>query len=555
MGLLVVGVMIAWSPVRAFASKSSRPSLIASQRLFASSATSDSKQQPIPMTLLSGFLGSGKTTTLKHLLENTEGVKIGVIVNDVASVNIDAKLVSATNQGIVELQNGCACCSLADELLTSVQTLLQKKQGFDALVVELSGVADPVSVKSNWQTAKLQGHPVTYETDVTKVVTVVDACTFGTDYMTWDVAGERDGWTEEGDDCAGMRKVPELLAEQVEAADLLIINKIDLAGPEQVEIASSVARGLNAKADMQQVEFGRVSPTRILELPKQKETVDKGHSHGHDHDCTEPDCTDQSHSHSHDHSAVDCTDPGCTDESHSHSHEHASDCADPDCTDTSHSHSHSHNTSADKLGIVNFVYKAAKPFNSERLMALLNKWPVPIKDTLDIELLKDAQNDGYQINEELVSGKTSPFIGVLRSKGFCWFAPTKWTGSRNDVWRHDTAMYWSHAGRHFGITSAGKWWGTIPREQMARYFTDQDEYDRILTEDFVTEEFGDRRQELVFIGTNLDEDYITKALDECLCTDAEMNNYRQKLRNFMDTTFTAQASLFDMVGNDHIDEE
>jgi G3E family GTPase len=555
MGLLVVGVMIAWSPVRAFASKSSRPSLIASQRLFASSATSDSKQQPIPMTLLSGFLGSGKTTTLKHLLENTEGVKIGVIVNDVASVNIDAKLVSATNQGIVELQNGCACCSLADELLTSVQTLLQKKQGFDALVVELSGVADPVSVKSNWQTAKLQGHPVTYETDVTKVVTVVDACTFGTDYMTWDVAGERDGWTEEGDDCAGMRKVPELLAEQVEAADLLIINKIDLAGPEQVEIASSVARGLNAKADMQQVEFGRVSPTRILELPKQKETVEKGHSHGHDHDCTEPDCTDQSHSHSHDHSAVDCTDPGCTDESHSHSHEHASDCADPDCTDTSHSHSHSHNTSADKLGIVNFVYKAAKPFNSERLMALLNKWPVPIKDTLDIELLKDAQNDGYQINEELVSGKTSPFIGVLRSKGFCWFAPTKWTGSRNDVWRHDTAMYWSHAGRHFGITSAGKWWGTIPREQMARYFTDQDEYERILTEDFVTEEFGDRRQELVFIGTNLDEDYITKALDECLCTDAEMNNYRQKLRNFMDTTFTAQASLFDMVGNDHIDEE
>mmetsp|Transcript_30921 Transcript_30921/g.56054 ORF Transcript_30921/g.56054 Transcript_30921/m.56054 type:complete len:564 (-) Transcript_30921:39-1730(-) len=555
MGLLVVGVMIAWSPVRAFASKSSRPSLIASQRLLAASLTSDSKQQPIPMTLLSGFLGSGKTTTLKHLLENAEGVKIGVIVNDVASVNIDAKLVSATNQGIVELQNGCACCSLADELLTSVQTLLQKKQGFDALVVELSGVADPVSVKSNWQTAKLQGHPVTYETDVTKVVTVVDACTFGTDYMTWDVAGERDGWTEEGDDCAGMRKVPELLAEQVEAADLLIINKIDLAGPEQVEIASSVARGLNAKADMQQVEFGRVSPTRILELPKQKETVDKEHSHGHDHDCTEPDCTDQSHSHSHDNSAVDCTDPGCTNESHSHSHEHASDCADPDWTDMSHSHSHSHNTSTDKLGIVNFVYKAAKPFNSERLMALLNNWPVPIKDTLDIELLKDAQNDGYQINEELVSGKTSPFIGVLRSKGFCWFAPTKWTGSRNDVWRHDTAMYWSHAGRHFGITSAGKWWGTIPREQMARYFTDQDEYERILTDDFVTEEFGDRRQELVFIGTNLDEDYITKALDECLCTDAEMNNYRQKLRNFMDTTFTAQASLFDMVGNDHIDEE
>ena len=323
-----------------------------------------------------------------------------------------------------------------------------------------------------------------------------------------------------------------------------------------MKIASSVARGLNAKADMQEVEFGKVSPTKILEMPEQEEAVDEGHSHGHDHDCTEPDCTDQSHSHSHEHSAVDCTDPACTDESHSHSHEHSAvDCTDADCTDTSHSHSHSHNTSTDKLGIVNFVYKAAKPFNPERLMALLNKWPVPIKDTLDIELIKEAQNDGYQIGNELISGKSSPFVGVLRSKGFCWFAPTKWSGSQNDVWRHDTAMYWSHAGRHFGITSAGKWWGTIPREQMAKYFTDQDEYERILTEDFVTEEFGDRRQELVFIGTNLDEDYITKALDDCLCTDEEMDNYRQKLRNFMDTTFTAQASLFDMVGNDHIDEE
>jgi len=505
------------------------------------------------MTLLSGFLGSGKTTTLKHLLENTDGAKIGVIVNDVASVNIDAKLVAATNQGIVELQNGCACCSLADELLTSVQTLLQKKQDLDALVVELSGVADPVAIKSNWQTAKLQGHPVTYQTDVTKVVTVVDACTFGTDYMTWDVAGERDGWTEEGDDCAGMRKVPELLAEQVEAADLLIINKIDLAGPEQVKVASSVARGLNAKAVLQEVEFGKVSPKEVLEMPVQEE-IAEAHSHDHNHDCDEADCTDASHSHSHEHSSA-CADPDCIDESHSHDHEqHGADCADPDCTDTSHSHNHSHNTSTDKLGIVNFVYKASRPFNPERLMALLNNWPVPIKDYLDLDLLQEAQEDGYSIDGETVSG--SPFVGVLRSKGFCWFAPTQWgAGRKNDAWRHDTAMYWSHAGRHFGITSVGKWWGTIPKEQMAKYFTDEAEYERILTEDFVTEEFGDRRQELVFIGTNLNEDAITKALDDCLCTDKEMDTYRQKLRNFMDTTFTAEASLFDMVGNDHIDEE
>ena len=489
------------------------------------------------MTLLSGFLGSGKTTTLKHLLENTEGVKIGVIVNDVASVNIDAKLVSSSNQGIVELQNGCACCSLADELLTSVQTLLEKKKGLDALVVELSGVADPMAIKANWQTAKLKGHPVTYQTDVTKVVTVVDACTFGTDWMAWDVAGEREGWTEEGDDCAYQLKVPELLAEQVEAADLLIINKIDLAGPEQVKVASSVARGINAKAVLQEVEFGKVSPQVILQIPGKQEAD----SHDHDHSCSEPDCTDASHDHSHDHAASACSDPDCTDDSHSHSHDHATEeaCADPDCTDTSHSHSHSHSTSTDKLGIVNFVYKATKPFQPERLMALLNNWPVPVKDYLDLDMLQEAQEEGYNIDGRTVAG--SPFVGVLRSKGFCWFAPTKWGGTKNDVWRHDTAMFWSHAGRHFGISSAGKWWGTVSTEQMRKYFTDEDEYERILTEDFVTEEWGDRRQELVFIGTKLDEQKITEALDECLCTDKEMDAYRQKLRNYMDTTFTASA--------------
>ena len=109
----------------------------------------------VPITLLSGFLGSGKTCTLQHLLETTEDVRIGVIVNDVASVNIDSKLISGkTNDGILELQNGCACCSLADELLTSVDTLLSTKKShghssgegnFDALVVELSGVADPMA--------------------------------------------------------------------------------------------------------------------------------------------------------------------------------------------------------------------------------------------------------------------------------------------------------------------------------------------------------------------------------------------------------------------------
>jgi G3E family GTPase len=157
----------------------------------------------VPITLLSGFLGSGKTTTLQHLLENKDGLKIGVIVNDVASVNIDAKLVKnsgsadsetennmvARGDGIIELQNGCACCSLADELLPTVETLLNTKssngQAFDAVVIELSGVGDPIAIQQHWKNSKANGAPVAQRAELKRVVTLIDASTFGTDWMTW----------------------------------------------------------------------------------------------------------------------------------------------------------------------------------------------------------------------------------------------------------------------------------------------------------------------------------------------------------------------------------
>jgi len=522
----------------------------------------ESEKKLVPVTLLSGFLGSGKTTALKNLLENGEGVKIGVIVNDVAAVNIDAKLISnpgnngdgskapdnvmAELGGTVELQNGCACCSLSDELLTSMESLMDGRD-FDAVVVELSGVADPVAVKQNWEQAKMMQHKATTLADITRVVTVVDACTFGTDWMTWNTAGDRDGWVDAADDCSAQRKVPELLAEQVEAADLLLVNKIDMAGKEQVAVASSVARGLNKDADLFEVEFGIISPKEILGdgIIKEKKKEDKScsdpdckdethdHSHSHDHDsaCADPDCTDDNHEHSHSHEneSSSCSDPKCTDDSHehSHSHDHDSSCSDPDCTDTSHEHSHEHKkTSHDKLGISNFVYKAAIPFSPGRLLGLLNQWPVPIKEDLNIEVL-ETPKAVYQFQEGLDSD--SPFIGVLRSKGFCWMAPTKWTGLAEDTWRHETANYWSHAGKHFGIQTAGKWWATLPKDRMKGYFEgNMKEYDRILREDWASEEFGDRRQEIVFIGASIDQKAITDALNECLLTDEEMAVYRKE---------------------------
>jgi G3E family GTPase len=282
--------------------------------------------------------------------------------------------------------------------------------------------------------------------------------------MTWDTAGDRPSWTEPGDDCASVRKIPELLAEQVEAADLLLVNKVDLAGREQVKIASGLAKGLNDKAGIVEVEFGRVEAKELLgtlEILKEEamdhdhghehshghsheeekcmdaDCKDESHSHSHSHEhssesssCSEPGCTDTSHSHSHDHNAESsCADPSCTDTSHSHSHDHSEEgsCSDPDCTDASHSHSHSHSsssaTSTDQLGITSFVYKQSKPFNSQRLLALLNRWPLPIKDSLDLGLTMGS--------EEIKEGdepEEMAFAGVLRSKGFCWMAPQKWSG-------------------------------------------------------------------------------------------------------------------------------
>jgi G3E family GTPase len=205
---------------------------------------------------------------------------------------------------------------------------------------------------------------------------------------------------------------------------------------------------------------------------------------------------------------------------------------------SSHFHSHSEyevetsSTSVDRLGITNFVYKASRPFDTKKLLSLLSQWPVPIKDVLDLSLLNEAQRGGYAVDGKYEE-EVSPFIGVLRSKGFCWLSPTQWDGVESDAWRHDAMMFLSHAGRHFGISIAGQWWATISKEQMKReHFNSaeqQVEFDRILREEFVTEEFGDRRQELVFIGVGLDQDKITEALDQCLLDDEGMHLYRKRL--------------------------
>lgn len=562
-------------------------SLYSQEKEGATQAIKDNKEQRknnklIPITLLAGFLGSGKTTTLKYLLENKENMKIGVIVNDVASVNIDAKLItssSTTNDNeimsehnSIELENGCACCSLSDELLVSIERLIQLKQNneqessssFDEIIIELSGVADPASVLLNFEQAQIQKHPVTLLSNITNIVTLIDSTTFGNDFMTQHLVRNRDNWMPSEEDCIGNRQISELLVEQVECANTILLNKIDLATEDQVATASNVASGLNEYAILKTIEYGRISvkdffikddndsATTICEDPAcidtshshshqhsddEDDNVSNTHSHAHEESCSDPTCSDPSHdhSHSHDHNKS-CNDPECTDTSHDHSHDHNS-CSDPDCTDSSHDHSHSHdhnakNTATSNLGISNFVYKSTRPFHPIRIMSLLYTWPIlHNQNDLDLTLFTNPQTED-NIPEDM---KENPFFGVLRSKGFSWIAPSSFFNDRvilSDVWRHNTAMYWSHAGKYFGLNTAGQWWGSISKDQMKEYFTENSaEYERIITQDFVSDEFDDRRQELVFIGVNMNEDGIRKRLEECECTDDEMKMYREKLED------------------------
>eukprot|EP00526_Cylindrotheca_closterium_P013418 CAMPEP_0113618412 /NCGR_PEP_ID=MMETSP0017_2-20120614/9318_1 /TAXON_ID=2856 /ORGANISM="Cylindrotheca closterium" /LENGTH=523 /DNA_ID=CAMNT_0000527909 /DNA_START=166 /DNA_END=1737 /DNA_ORIENTATION=+ /assembly_acc=CAM_ASM_000147 len=495
------------------------------------------KSEKVPITLLSGFLGAGKTTTLQHLLENVEGTRIGVIVNDVASINIDAKLVTGKNQGIVELQNGCACCSLSNELLSSVDQLLGNARNFDALVVEMSGVADPVAIQNKWKNAMAEGNPVVEKAEIAQVVTLVDSTTFGTDWMTWDTAGDRERWVStSSSDCGKSKKVPELLAEQIEAANVILLNKKDLAGPEQLEVASSLAQSLNSKAKIIAAEYGKVQPSDILQelaAPKESsccsnakaEKEFKAEEKDSSSCCSskqkkETSCSDKAEVKS----ETSCCDKAATKKESSCCDHHAKDDSEPAKSDSACLLSGDNN----KIGVTSFVYKADRPFSTVKLLSLLDQWPVPIKDDLDLSLLKEAQEGDYEVQSK--DQEDSPFLGVLRSKGFCWFAPTRWSGPKEDVWRHNTAMYWSHAGKQFGITKAGQWWGTVSREEMKeRLAGDPVEYNRILEEDFVTEEFADRRQEIVFIGIGMDEEGIRRSLDDCLMKDKGMKRYREYL--------------------------
>jgi len=399
-------------------------------------------QPPLPVTVLSGFPGAGKTTLLNHILSNRAGLRVAVIVNDLASVNIDAALVrdapalSHVEDRVVEMSNGCICCTLRDDLLTEVERLADPAragQRFDAIVIESTGIAEPMPIAESFTFASDDGIALDELARLDTMVTVVDAFNFLRDYASADQLAERGLAASEDDD----RAIVELLVDQVEFCDVLVVNKADLVSDDELARLQHILACINPRAVQIVSRFGEVPLEEVINTGR----------FDYDAASSAPGWLASLHDH-------------CDDPAH---------CHDP-------AHAHTRRGEADEYGISHFVYRARRPFHPERFWALLNE----------------------------------EWKGVLRSKGFFWLA------TRNEV----TGTL-SQAGGVCRHGPAGTWWAALPREEWPQ----DPELEKEIAADWLGDlddpSIGDRRQELVMIGVDLDRDAWRAKLDACLLTDVE----------------------------------